>query len=67
MKSAMLPVLDKLRWLLPDLSRLDWRQITLYDMWPSVSDVFQGLGVAIGYALIMLGGAVLLYRRREFS
>lgn len=67
MKAAMLPLLEKIRWLLPDLSRLDWRQITLYDLWPATGEVFQGLGVAFGYAMIMLGGAVLSYRRRGFA
>lgn len=67
MKAALLPVLEKLRWLLPDLSRLDWRQITLYDHWPATGDVLSGLCVSVGYALIMLGGAVLSYRRRSFA
>lgn len=67
MKAALLPALEKLRWLLPDLSRLDWRQITLYDQWPATGDMLQGICVAIGYAFIMLGGAVLSFHRRSFA
>lgn len=67
MRALLLPILEKLRWLLPDLSRLDWRQITLYGHWPPTDQMIQGALVATGYAAMMLGGAVLAYRRRNFS
>lgn len=67
MKAVLMPILEKLRWLLPDLSRLDWRAVCLYDHWPAAGDVLQAVCVGFGYAMLMLGGAVLVYRRRSFS
>lgn len=67
MKATLLPILEKLRWLLPDLSRLDWRMIVLYDYWPPTEQLFQGMIAAVGYLTMLLGAAVLSYRRRDFS
>lgn len=67
LRERLLPLLESLRWLIPDLSRLDWRQIVLYDNWPSWTYILQGVAVAVGYSVIMLGGAVLAYRRRSFT
>lgn len=66
LKEHLLPFLEALRWVVPDLSRLDWRQIVLYDAWPPADQMLQGGGVALGYSAIMLGGATLAYRRRSF-
>ena len=67
MKAGFLPFLEAVRWILPDLSQLDWRQITLYGNWPSTQQIFFGVVLALGYVLIMLGLSVLAYRRRNFS
>lgn len=52
---------------LPDLSRLDWRPLALYDLpvpWAAL-----GLAVAnaLGFAGIMLGLAALIFQRRNFT
>ncbi|MGE5384814.1 MAG: hypothetical protein ACM3SV_02900, partial [Betaproteobacteria bacterium] len=67
LKESILPWLNRIRWVLPDLSRLDWRQISLFNYWPSPDYIFQGIGVAIGYLMVMLSLAVFVYRRRDFS
>lgn len=65
-KSNLLPLLEATRWVLPDLSRLDWRQITLYGDWPSWGQVLVGMTLALGYLLVMLGCSVLIFRKRSF-
>lgn len=67
MKANLLPILEALRWFLPDLSRLDWRMIVLYDHWLPVGQMLQGIAVATGFLTAMLGVAVLAYGRRDFS
>lgn len=67
MKATLLPILEQLRWFLPDLSRLDWRMIVLYDHWPPTGQLFQGIAAAAGYLLLLLAAAVLSYRRRNFA
>lgn len=67
MKAALLPILDGLRWFLPDLSRLDWRMIALYDHWPPVEQMLQGAASGVGYLTLLLGAAVFTYHRRSFS
>jgi len=67
MQATLLPLLDDLRWLLPDLSRLDWRMVVLYDHWPPPDQIAQGVAIALGYLTLLLAAAVLAYRRRDFS
>lgn len=67
MSATMLPLLDVLRWLIPDLSRLDWRQIVLYGQWPPMEEMLSGLAVASGYILLFAVLATSNYNRREFS
>jgi len=59
------PVIDVIRWLLPDLSRLDWRTWPLYGALPEA--VTASLAMAGAYATIMLALASWTIRRREFS
>ena len=65
MKHGFLPLLEKIRWLIPDLSRLDWREIVLYGTEPATRDVASGLMIAFGYFAVMLWLAVWRYDRRE--
>lgn len=66
MKTVLLPVLEKLRWVLPDLSRLDWRSICLYDHWPSTGDMIQAVSISLSYSSVMLCVAVFIYKKRDF-
>ena len=61
------PVLDLIRWVLPDLSRLDWRAWPMYDLAPDTQSVVLGLAMALFYAAAMLCLAVNSFVRREFS
>lgn len=67
LKANFLPVLEMVRWLLPDLARLDWRAATLYGQWPEIGWLLQGAGGAAGYAIMMLTFAVVVYEHREFA
>lgn len=67
MSASMLPVLDILRWLVPDLSRLDWRSIVLYGQWPPVDEILSGIALAVGYVVLFAVLAASNYNRREFS
>lgn len=61
------PVLEYAFLWLPDLSRLDWRPIALYDL-PVVWDMF-GLAVlsALGYIGLLLALASAIFGRRSFT
>lgn len=61
------PVLDVIRWFLPDLSRLDWRVWPMYDQAPDGLTMGLGVVMALLYAGLMLGLAAHVFSRREFS
>ena len=61
------PVLGVLRWVLPDLSRLDWRVWPMYGQAPDMTAVALGALLALAYAGLMLGLAIHIFSRREFS
>lgn len=61
------PILDTVRWLLPDLSRLDWRAWPMYGLPPDGATVALAVVVAGSYAALMLWLAVRSFGRREFS
>ena len=67
MSAKMLPLLEAVRWLIPDLSRLDWRTAVLYDHWPSATQLVGGTAMALGYVLIFIVLAARNYQRRDFS
>lgn len=67
MKQNFLPVLEKIRWLIPDLSRLDWREVVLYGTEPATRDVVSGVLIALGYFVLTLWLAVWRYERREIA
>jgi Cu-processing system permease protein len=67
LKANFLGLVDALRWLLPDLSQLDWRTSVLYDAPISLSHIAAALSLATGYTLCFLTIAVIAYRKRELN
>lgn len=67
MASRFGPVVGAIRWFIPDLSRLDWRDWTLYDLAPDGGDLGWSIIMALGYILVLLSIGVMVFRRREFS
>lgn len=64
--AAYQPVIELLRWFVPDLSRLDWRVWPMYGEvvgWPAVG---WSLVMAGAYCAVMLALAVWSFERREF-
>lgn len=61
------PWVDIVRWLIPDLSRLDWRLWSLYGAAPSAENIVWALIMAMSYAVIALGLGIYALQRREFS
>lgn len=61
------PLIDGVRWVLPDLSRLDWRDWPLYGVAPAPAAIGGGLLMAASYALVMLLLGAQAFRRREFA
>ncbi|MDR1274952.1 MAG: ABC transporter permease [Candidatus Accumulibacter sp.] len=61
------PVINAVKWVLPDLSRLDWRMWPMYELNPGIDIITLGLLMAAAYALVMLVLAVFTFNRREFS
>lgn len=65
--AALLPVFEAVRWVIPDLSLLDWRTAVLYKQWPAAGDVVHSVSFAAGYLTLFAVLATNNYRRREFS
>jgi Cu-processing system permease protein len=61
------PVLETVRWVLPDLSRLDLRAWPMYGLAPDTATVVLSIAMAFFYAMTMLGLSVHAFSRREFS
>jgi ABC-type transport system involved in multi-copper enzyme maturation permease subunit len=61
------PLIEKIQWFLPDLSRLDWRVWPMYELFPGYQVIGFGILMATGYALLMLALAIIAFSRREFS
>ena len=61
------PLLDLVKWLVPDLSRLDWREWAMYQLAPGGEVLFWSIAMAIAYIALLLVCASLLFARREFS
>lgn len=60
------PMMDVIRWLVPDLSRLDWRVWPMYGMPPAEGAIANGMLLGTGYVIVLMSLAVLTFRRREF-
>lgn len=61
------PALDAIRWLLPDLSRLDWRTWTMYGLPPDALTLELSVLMAVLYIGVMLGLSIHAFAQREFS
>jgi Cu-processing system permease protein len=61
------PLIESVQWVLPDLSRLDWRVWPMYELFPGWPAIGLGLLMAVAYAAVMLSLAVFTFSRREFS
>jgi ABC-type transport system involved in multi-copper enzyme maturation permease subunit len=59
------PVIKSIRWMLPDLSRLDWRDWTLYGLSPDTDSLIMAIVMAVAYSVILLSLAVFCFQRRE--
>lgn len=67
LREHLLPIIEAVRWLLPDLGRLDWRIISLYGTWPDTEVMAKGIILNLSYGCAMLGAAMRFYSRRELS
>ena len=61
------PILNIVRWCMPDLSRLDIRPLTLYGQIPDVPSLLWPPLTALCYTVVMLIAAVRYFERRELS
>jgi ABC-type transport system involved in multi-copper enzyme maturation permease subunit len=61
------PLVHAIRWVVPDLSRLDWRDWPLYGMVPDFGALGWSLLMAAAYASLCLILAVWIFERREFA
>lgn len=60
------PLINVIQWVLPDLSRLDWRVWPMYGLAPEADAVILGLVLAASYAALLVSLAVLTFSRRDF-
>ena len=60
-------IIDAIRWLVPDLSRLDWRAWPMYGAVPEWATLGWAALMACSYAAIMALMAIRTLNRREFS
>lgn len=61
------PVVEAIGWMLPDLSRLDWRPWPMYGLAPDPAAMGAGLMMAAAYVGLLLVLAVWTFERREFE
>ena len=66
-EARLLPILNALRWLMPDLSKLDIRYFALYGHQPDEQLLISGAIMAICYMAILLYLAAMFFRNREFN
>lgn len=60
------PIIQAIRWVLPDLSRLDWRVWPMYGVQPVAQEMMYACMLALAYFTLVFFGAVLMFRRRDF-
>ncbi|MBS1156455.1 MAG: hypothetical protein H6R07_2379 [Proteobacteria bacterium] len=63
-RAQMLPILQILRWIVPDLGALDWRASMLYDL-PLAASRYPASLVALAYAGMFAALALVLFHRRQ--
>jgi ABC-type transport system involved in multi-copper enzyme maturation permease subunit len=67
LKNSIGPWLDIVRWVMPDLSRLDWRDGALYGAVPPGDAVAWAIVMAMAYVALVLGLGWRALDRREFG
>lgn len=60
------PLMEIIQWVLPDLSRLDWRVWPMYGVPLPEGMVGFSVLLAAGYVVVLLSLAVMTFARREF-
>ena len=60
------PLVETIQWVLPDLSRLDWRIWPMYGVPLGADVIAYALLLACGYVVILMSLAVFAFARREF-
>lgn len=63
---ALKPLIDAIQWVLPDLSRLDWRVSPMYAVPIDTAAMGWSVLMAIAYAGVMVSLAVWSFQRRQF-
>lgn len=61
------PVIEWVRWVLPDLSRLDWRVWPMYGVPLEQGLWLSGLGIAVSATVVLALLATWIFARREFE
>lgn len=61
------PIVNVIQWVLPDLSRLDWRAWPMYGLPPDGLALGLSLLLGVSYAALLLSLAVITFTRREFQ
>ncbi len=61
------PAINLARWLLPDLSRLDWRVWSMYNVPLPSGTITLSCLMAVSYIVLMISIATLSFNRREFD
>lgn len=61
------PFINVIQWLLPDLSRLDWRAWPMYGLAPDGVTFGLALVLAASYAALLLTLAAISFTRRDFQ
>lgn len=61
------PLIEVIQWVLPDLSRLDWRLWPMYAQPAALEPMLLGCLMALAYIVIMMGLAIRVFSRREFQ
>lgn len=61
------PLMDAIQWVLPDLSRLDWRAWPMYGVVPDTTAILGGVVIAVSYSVLLVTLAVIVFNRREFQ
>lgn len=65
--AQMNPLLTVIHWIIPDLSRLDWRVWPLYGISPGSEILVWASVAALGYLVAMMVLAIRVFARREFG
>jgi Cu-processing system permease protein len=67
LQNSIGPLLGVVRWIVPDLSRLDWRDWPLYGAMPAADAITWATVMAVAYVALVLGLGWRAFDRREFD